>query len=54
VAGGGGSSGNRINATPTTVLARVWPGTKIARRGTSLRGWDEAPCDTLGVKFVSH
>jgi hypothetical protein len=34
---GGGSSGNRVNATPTTDSTRVLPRRKSARRGTCLR-----------------
>jgi hypothetical protein len=39
----GGSSGNRVNATPAIVSTRVWPGRKRARREMHLGGWDEAP-----------
>jgi hypothetical protein len=42
-ASGGGSSGNHVNMTPAVDSTRVWPGRKRARRGTRLRGYDEAP-----------
>jgi hypothetical protein len=35
---GGGSSGNRVNVTPTTDLTRVSLGSKRARRGKRQRG----------------
>jgi hypothetical protein len=47
------SSGNRVNAIPATILARVWPGRKRARRGTRLRAWNGAPGAREGGRRVT-